>query len=217
MLVIYYAIDSCSDSLQWLCADPLDIPTLSSYIVSQISKFSKPTNNSGAVVLDSLDSLDCLTTTDIPTNLSNLPTELLSVICTNLPLLSIIALRQTSKTLRARTNSLLTPHFWRTRLQTGEALPWLLPDEFDVEEAASASSLDCDWEEGLRVLSAMARDIDAHETKYEEASLPGATPIGLENRWRIWKMLRGMGVPGERAVVQLDRRWEDERLFTERL
>ena len=77
----------------------------------------------------------------------------------------------------------------------GEVLPWLLPGEFDVEEAST--SFDCDWEEGLKALTTMARDIGPHESKYEEVTLPGARPIGLENRWRIWKILKGIGIDGE--------------------
>ena len=64
------------------------------------------------------------------------------------------------------------------------------------EEHASASS-NCDWEEGLKALTAMARDIGPHECRYEEVTLPGARPIGLENRWRIWKILKGIGSDGE--------------------
>lgn len=171
------------------------MPNLSSYIMSQISKASDITNTTSTTITTMLESVERLSLTDTHADLSNMPTEILSEIYIHLPILSVIALRQTCKIIRARVNSSLTQRFWRTRLHAGEVLPWLLPGEFDVEEASASS--DCDWEEGLKALIAMAKNIGAHESKYEEVTLAGALPIGLENRWRIWKILKGIRIDGE--------------------
>lgn len=74
-------------------------------------------------------------------------------------------------------------------------MPWLFPNELDIEE--SGQSPDCDWEEGVKALTTMASDVRPHESNYEEVVLPGARPIGLENRWRIWKILQAIGKGGE--------------------
>lgn len=189
-----YTISS-SDPSQWICADPINVPNLSSYIISQIPKPSDLTNTTSTTVTDMLESVKMFSLADNQICLSNMPTELLSEFCTHLPFLSVIALRKTCKVIRARVISSLTQRFWRTRLQAGEVLPWLLPGEFDGEEASASSN--CDWEKGLKALIAMARDIGPHESRYEEVTLPGARPIGLENRWRIWKILKGIGSDGE--------------------
>lgn len=171
------------------------MPKLSSYIVSQISQASELINTNSTSITDKLESVDRLSLTDTHINLTNVPTEIVSAICIHLPFLSVIALRQTCRVIRARIKSSLTHTFWRRRLQAGEVLPWLFAGEFDDEEADV--SLDYDWEEGLKALTAMARDIGPHESRYEEVILPGARPIGLDNRWRIWKILKGIGIDGE--------------------
>ena len=184
-----------ADRLQWLCADPLNVPNMSAYIVSQMPKTRNSTDISSTLITDRFEATQSLPSTNNRTCLSDIPTEILSAICTDLPFLSVIALRRTSRIIRARVNSILTQHFWRSRVQAGEVLPWLFPGEFD-DEGASAP-LDCDWEEGLKALNAMARSVSTRKSRYEEVALPGARPIGLENRWRIWKVLQGMGADRE--------------------
>ena len=43
----------------------------------------------------------------------------------------------------------------------------------------------------------MVKDVDPYQTRYEETALPRARLIGLEKRWRIWKILQGMETDGE--------------------
>ena len=181
--------------LQWLCADPINVPHMSAYIISQIPKIHNSIDILSSIVTDNSETVENLPSTKSRTSLSDIPTEIISAICTDLPFLSVIALRRTSKIIRARVNSIMTQNFWRTRLQAGEVLPWLFPGEFDDEKASVP--LDGDWEEGLKALTTMAKDVSPHESRYEEATLQGARPMGLENRWRIWKVLQGMGADGE--------------------
>lgn len=127
---ISFYTTSSPDHSQWICADPINVPNLSSYIISQMPKDSDLPNTASTRVTEMFKPVERLALTDTHTDLSKMPTELLSDICTHLPFLSVIALRQTCKTTRARVNSCLTHRFWRTRLQAGEVLPWLLLASF---------------------------------------------------------------------------------------
>lgn len=50
-----------------------------------------------------------------------------------------------------------------------------------------------DWEEGIQALLQKANMISADEGGEDEGNQKHASvPLGLKNRWRIWKILQGI-------------------------
>lgn len=75
--------------------------------------------------------------------------------------------------------------------QLADRLGWLFPEEADT--IAGNGSGNVEWEEGIQTLLQKANMISADEGGEEEGNKKLASaPLGLKNRWRIWKILQGI-------------------------
>lgn len=79
----------------------------------------------------------------------------------------------------------------RTNKQLADRLGWLLPEELD---SVMCTNLDCsDWdrliETLLRKASEESHKVGDEEERKEGKLKPTSAPLGLQNRWRIWKIL----------------------------
>ena len=81
-----------------------------------------------------------------------------------------------------------------TSKQLADRLGWLLPEELDT---VMDTKLDCiDWDKLVDTLLRKASE-DSHtvgdEEERKEGKLkPTTAPVGLQNRWRIWKILEAI-------------------------
>ena len=72
-----------------------------------------------------------------------------------------------------------------------DRIPWLFPEEADRLEPSSAGALGSDRQ--IASILAKANKISAAEGDTDDtAKQLGGTPLGLKNRWRIWKILEGV-------------------------
>ena len=94
-----------------------------------------------------------------------------------------------------KSSSLSTaPEFLRSQLV--KRVGWLFPEEIDV--IISDDTGHVDWEKGIPLLLEKADMISTEEGGEEnEKKKLASAPIGLRNRWRIWKILRGIRVDSE--------------------
>ena len=75
--------------------------------------------------------------------------------------------------------------------QVAGRLGWLFPEE--VATILGNETGDIDWEKGMEILLEKADMISADEGGVEEGNKKLASaPLGLKNRWRIWKILQGI-------------------------
>lgn len=73
--------------------------------------------------------------------------------------------------------------------QLADRLGWLFPEEADTITGNETGN----WEEGIQVLLEKADLISADEGGEDEGKKKLASvPLGLKNRWRIWKILQGI-------------------------
>lgn len=83
-----------------------------------------------------------------------------------------------------------------SRNQIVERLGWL-----SLEEADSLSckeTEDVDWKKGIPMLLQQADLISVDEGgEDEEKKKFASAPLGLKNRWRIWKILQGIQVDAD--------------------
>lgn len=72
-----------------------------------------------------------------------------------------------------------------------EHVGWLFPEEVDLMISTDPGHID--WEKGIPILLQKADMISADEggEQTENKKLASA-PLGLKNRWRIWKILQGI-------------------------
>ena len=82
------------------------------------------------------------------------------------------------------------------RSQLVERVGWLFPAEVDM--IMNNDTGDMDWEKGIPLLlqkaDMMSVDEDGEENETKKLA---SAPIGLKNRWRIWKILQGIRVDPE--------------------
>lgn len=72
-----------------------------------------------------------------------------------------------------------------------DRLSWLFPEE--VQTILGKETEDIDWEKGIEILLQKADMISADEGGMEEGNKKlSSAPLGLKNRWRIWKILQGI-------------------------
>ena len=65
---------------------------------------------------------------------------------------------------------------------------WLFPQELEAIQHLDEGGHD--WAEGIRLLKVRAKDIGADAGgEPQRAKLMSAVPLGLRNRWRVWKIL----------------------------
>lgn len=85
--------------------------------------------------------------------------------------------------------------FWYLRTQQGDTLGWLMPNELDNTYSNKKDIGDYS-ENGLRRLATVAATFDQKNDTFWQHCSP-VPPIGLRNRWRIWKILKHIGADGE--------------------
>ena len=74
-----------------------------------------------------------------------------------------------------------------------DVIPWLFPEEVDQLEASDADALGSDQQ--FESMLAKADMISAAEGGTDDATKKLVdVPLGLKNRWRIWKILGGIGL-----------------------
>ena len=77
-----------------------------------------------------------------------------------------------------------------------ERVGWLFPEEIDM--LISNDTGHVDWENGIPLLLQKADMMSADEGGEEnEKKRLASAPLGLKNRWRIWKILQGIRVDSE--------------------
>ena len=70
-----------------------------------------------------------------------------------------------------------------------DRLGWLFPEEAETITGNEIGHID--WEKGIELLFQKADIISADEGGVEEGKKKLASaPLGLKNRWRIWKILQ---------------------------
>ena len=72
--------------------------------------------------------------------------------------------------------------------RAGVEVEWLFPSELESIQLLDNGSHD--WAEGIKLLKVKANSIGADvggESQTEQ--LVSSVPLGLRNRWRIWKIL----------------------------
>ena len=72
--------------------------------------------------------------------------------------------------------------------RAGVEVEWLFPSELESTQLLDDGSHD--WAEGIKLLKVKANSIGAEvggESQMEQ--LMSSVPLGLRNRWRIWKVL----------------------------
>ena len=75
--------------------------------------------------------------------------------------------------------------------EIADRLGWLLPEELDTITGNEIGYVD--WEKGIQSLIQKANMISADEGGEEEGNKKlVSAPLGLKNRWRIWKILQGI-------------------------
>lgn len=77
-----------------------------------------------------------------------------------------------------------------------ERVGWLFPEEVDM--IISNDTRHVEWEKDIPLLLEKADMMSADEGGEEsEKKKLASAPIGLKNRWRIWKILQGIQVDPE--------------------
>ena len=77
-----------------------------------------------------------------------------------------------------------------------ERVGWLFPEEIDMLISNDTGLVD--WENGIPLLLQKVDMMSADEGGEEnENKRLASAPIGLKNRWRIWKILQGIRVDSE--------------------
>ncbi|CZR51704.1 uncharacterized protein PAC_01581 [Phialocephala subalpina] len=198
------------DQWEWLCADPIKIPTLTSDILSRLNPL--PRESHSATQETALFSHTRITSQHSPTPfLEELPTEVLDHITSFLQTSSIIYLRRCSKTLAARLP--IGQKFWREQILSGRLVGYLWDLDYDqcrqlaLEEDEGMANKAWDWN---RLAKSLMRDyfnepdlelskgytaewqarLENMNLKCKGDWVPGS--IGLINRRRIWKIVQNM-------------------------
>ena len=82
------------------------------------------------------------------------------------------------------------------RSQLAEGVGWLFPEEIDMIMSNDTGQVD--WEKGILLLLQKPDMMSADEGREgNEKKQLASTPLGLKNRWRIWKILQGIRVDPE--------------------
>ena len=183
--------------IQWLCADPLSIPGLTSYVLSHLQPF---------ISRDPCDTtkprMVGLSPSQTATTLEALPTEIINDIVSFLPTIPALRLRRCSRSLYAK--MCLDQKFWLDHLVSGDLVDYLW--DLDMEEIYHKHRMgNWNWKQLAQLLfdaelieSALAKSIhgelDEFTTSFEKASLHKIrfrdAPIGLQNRCRIIKIVK---------------------------
>ncbi|KAK6508697.1 hypothetical protein TWF506_010775 [Arthrobotrys conoides] len=168
---------------EWLAANPIYVPDYIEYTATILSLLRPPfrpfpqpaaTRLSNGVAAPHTNGIASGLTSP-PSHHSTfetLPGPVYDEIRDNLDIHSIQCLRSCSS--KVRNSIALTPRFWKDRLLSGEAVPWL----WDIDTAqVELADVDNDWGGLVRALRMPGRYLDQR------------LPIGLRNRIRIFKIV----------------------------
>ncbi|KAL5610703.1 hypothetical protein FOBRF1_006820 [Fusarium oxysporum] len=182
---------------EWYCNDPIDIPGLLTFVSGLLTELP---SEEGRAVGDAEECPESAAVTGASSlqatswsYLEGLPVETMSLIVSFLPMLSILSLRQCSKTLASRLPT--DQQFWRTHLLRGSTIPFLwdvgdLGKRPRAPEAQEGDKLARPFESGCRDWEGLARALVRRDAimRADETSLASA-PWGLRNRCRIWTLV----------------------------
>lgn len=81
-----------------------------------------------------------------------------------------------------------------TNKQLADRLGWLLPEELDTVVDANLGPIDWDGliDKLLRKAAEEGHKVGDEEERKEGKLKPKTAPLGLQNRWRIWKILEAV-------------------------
>ncbi|KAH8684717.1 hypothetical protein BGZ60DRAFT_523917 [Tricladium varicosporioides] len=175
---------------EWICADPINIPKLTSFIASLL----KEGPGSAVSILDISHLQVSQPEAHFASNngsLGGLPVEILHQIAFFLPAATFFSLRQCSKALASRL--VLDQKFWCQQLLSGSLIPQLwgidgvyLFNNFKLTMQAKyggeKESIECDWK---ALAKQFARTDDIMMRKGDMK----AVPIGIANRFRVWRIV----------------------------
>ena len=183
--------------IQWICANPLSIPGLTSYVLSHLQPLinGEPSDTSKPRVLS-------LPPTHTVTTFEALPIEIMNNIISFLPAIPALRLRRCSSTLYAKIS--LDQNFWLNHLVSGDLLFYLW--DLNAKKLYKKHKQgNWDWKKLAQAFShaeiiesALAKSLRGEEdcwtTAFEKASMHKTkfrdAPIGLQNRCRIMKVVR---------------------------
>ena len=183
--------------IQWLCADPLIIPGLTSYVLSHLQPLicGEPCDTTKPQVIGPLP----IHTT---TTFEELPTEIINDIVSFLPAIPALRLRRCSRTFY--TKMCLDRKFWLHHLVSGDLVDYLW--DLDVEEINQKHKIGSwNWKQLAQVLfhaelieSALAKslrgEVDMWTSAFEKANMHKTefrdAPIRLQNRCRMIRIVR---------------------------
>ena len=183
-----------------MCANPIAIPGLTSYILDQLDTIPDKSGCHSSRLEPSLTLLKKPQST-----LESLPIDIISIITSFLPTSTVLRLHRTSKILSSKT--LLTQFFFRDRLISGCLVPHLWDLDPQACHDKDTKGGPWDWRslaEKLsrpdRILQAAlgkslaGRERDEFATGFEEESRGvtefGDAPIGFRNRCRMVRIVR---------------------------
>lgn len=179
--------------LQWICADPITIKGLTSWVLNQVQPILEPPRPS---TISSLPP----PTSQINQSLESLPTEIIAKITSFLSALAVLRVRRCSKTLAFKIS--INQSFWRDHLIHGDLVDYL----WDLDSTAcykKDKEGNWNWMALVQALlqpkilkSALGASLKSDEvmTFFEQMSLKETdfadAPIGLQNRCRIVRIVR---------------------------
>ena len=189
--------------VQWICAEPIIISGLTSYILNQLQSVSDSSDTEPPCRESSLQPL--------PSQrlgaLQLLPTEIISRISSFLPTLAIIHLRQSSKILASKIS--INQSFWRHSLVSSDLVDYLW--DLDLRECHQKDKAGSwDWKALAQKLKkaevfkpALVASLASSENDEITVALGRLTlgeteseidlrdaPIGLQNRCRIIRIVK---------------------------
>ena len=182
--------------IQWICADTLSIPGLTSYVLSHLQPLI-----SGESCDANKPRVVSLLPTHTATTFEALPSEVINHIVSFLPAIPALRLRRCSSTLHAKIS--LDQKFWLDHLVSGDLVDYLW--DLDAEEIYQKHKQGCwDWKQLAQVFShaeiiesALAKslrgEVDMWTTAFEKANMHKTefrdAPIGLQNRCRMVRIV----------------------------
>jgi hypothetical protein len=211
---------------EWLAADPISIPDLTQYILSNLEIVvqaespldKRDLESQEANTPDTLTDFELLPRGSRDAALDSLPLELLAKITSYLPCTSILRLHRTNCALASRIP--LTQTFWRTQLVSGTLIPFL----WDVDGAAchAKEPAECwNWRGLCKTLCtepflevALRESLESWDWGVEErmrdeqvrlwaglsqgveTGLKGMPPAGLVNRVRVVRVIEDAVIMG---------------------
>lgn len=203
-------------NIQWICADPLSIPGLTSYVLSHLQPLisGEPSDTTKPRVVG-------LPPTRTATAFEALPTEIMNAIVSFLPAIPALRLRRCSSTLYAKIS--LDQKFWLDHLVSGDLVDYLW--DLNTQKLHKKHKEGCwDWKQLAQLFSyaeiiesGLAKSLRGEEdcwtTAFEKASMHKTkfrdAPIGLQNRCRIMKVVRD--------IEEIEKKVEAEKVEVEKV